>query len=143
MLSVKDEIVGAIPGFKYSIADPGWRFGTPDRPGSIVTSTTCHRLLAVQLFLDVGGREDLHLLTLVVVLVRRIQCAGAECDTSRKCEQCPKRGRSSIKLCVSPPARQFGDEDDPPARFDRISSGFSSRTLIGSVGWTRNSIKCP
>ena len=65
MLSVKDEIVGAIPGFKYPIADPGWRCGTPDRPGSIVhLDDRCHLLLGVQLFLDVG----------------------AECDTSRKCE---------------------------------------------------------
>ncbi len=55
----------------------------------------CRRLLAVQLFLDVGGREDLHLLTVVVVLVRRIQCAGASAI--------PAASVSSARNMVVPP----------------------------------------
>ena len=125
---------------QYPIADPGWRCGTPDRPGSIVTSTTVATASLPSSF------------SLMSVVERTFTFSPSSwcwCDAfnapapSAIPAASVSSARNSIKLCVSPPARQFGDEDDPPARFDRVSSGFSSRTLTGSGGWTRNSIKCP
>src|SRR5262249_10240477 len=77
--------------------------------------------------------EDLHLLT-VVVVVRRVHRAGTDTDTSRQQKQCPNHGRSSSKSCVSPPAMQVGDEDDAPARFDRVSARIPPHTLPGTGG---------
>ena len=50
------------------------------------------RLLAVQLLLEIGGREDLNLLA-VLVVVRRVHRASTDTNTSRKREQCPNHGR--------------------------------------------------